>query len=81
MTIIDKSTIKIPDAMIALAMSWCSSEHYRGSRRRCVGNRKLSETRMSMSFVAKPMEISNAGIDERFTDRINLTFPSYSPQE
>jgi hypothetical protein len=34
-----------------------------------------------MSFVAKPMEISNVGIDERFTDRINLTFPSYSPQE
>jgi hypothetical protein len=34
-----------------------------------------------MSFVAKPMEISNAGIDERFTDQINLTFPSYSPQE
>jgi hypothetical protein len=80
-TIIDKSTRKILDAAIALAISWRCSVHRRGSSRRCVGNRKLSEVIPAMSFLAKPMEISNAGLDNNsLTESLQLSF-CYSSQE
>jgi hypothetical protein len=67
----------------ALAPAWsrCHSNHCRQSPRRCLRNRRLSEMTMAMSFIARQIEIPHGVLDNKFTDRITLTFPSYSSQE
>jgi hypothetical protein len=48
---------------------------------RCMGNRKLSEIMIAMSFVESWMKISDAGLDNKFADRITVTFFCYSSRE
>ena len=49
--------------------------------RACVGSRRFSEMTMAMPFIARWMDLSDADLDNKFTDRITLIFPSYSCQE
>jgi hypothetical protein len=48
---------------------------------RCMGNRKLSETMIAMSFVERWMKISDAGLDNKFAEPNHLTYFCYSSQE
>ena len=55
-------------------MSWWYLNHRCGVLRRCMGNRMFSETTMAMSCVAKWMEPSHAGLDNKLTRRITLNW-------
>jgi hypothetical protein len=48
---------------------------------RCMAKRMLSEMMIAMSFIAKWMKISDAGLDNKFADRITVTSFCYSSQE
>jgi len=72
MTIFNKKNQKSSDVAVALALSWRYLDHRCGVLRRCMGNRMFGEKTMAMSCVAKWMEPSHPGLDNKLTRRINL---------
>jgi hypothetical protein len=53
-------------------MAWCYLDHRCGVLRRCMGNRRYSETTMTMFFIVRWMELSHPDIDNKFTGLITL---------